>query len=133
VAGGIAAAVTGPTGWERGSWVAAFLVLVTGVGQIGLGAGQALIAALPIAPRRLVVQAGALDLGSALVILGTLLMTPAAVTLGGLVLAVGLVAFATVARQDSAQHRWVDRTYTTLLTVLIVSTPVGLALAWARA
>ena len=39
VAGGMAAAVTGPMQWGHGSWVAAFLVLVAGAAQIGIGAG----------------------------------------------------------------------------------------------
>ena len=49
IGGGIAAAVTGPTDWKRGSWVAAFLVLVVGVGQIGIASGQALLACGPSA------------------------------------------------------------------------------------
>jgi hypothetical protein len=41
VAGGLIAAVTGPTEWGHGSWVAAFLVLVGGVAQVGMGLAQA--------------------------------------------------------------------------------------------
>lgn len=41
VAGGLVAAVTGPTNWDRGAWVANFLVLVAGVAQIGIDASQA--------------------------------------------------------------------------------------------
>ena len=48
VAGGVVAAVTGPTDWDHGSWVAAFLVLVAGVAQLGVGAGQAQL--VPVAP-----------------------------------------------------------------------------------
>ncbi|HRW41812.1 MAG TPA: hypothetical protein P5193_09740, partial [Microthrixaceae bacterium] len=44
VAGGAVAAVTRPTGFELGPWLAAFLVLVGGVAQIALGAGQAWVA-----------------------------------------------------------------------------------------
>ena len=43
ISGGLVAAITGPTSWQHGSWVAAFLVLVVGVGQIGIASGQALV------------------------------------------------------------------------------------------
>ena len=39
--GGAVAAVSDPFSFEQGSWLAAFLVLVGGVVQIALGAGQA--------------------------------------------------------------------------------------------
>ena len=44
VGGGLVAAATGPTGFERGSWLAAYLVLVGGVAQVVLGAGQSWLA-----------------------------------------------------------------------------------------
>lgn len=44
VAGGLVAAVSGPTDFEQGSWLAAYLVLVGGVAQMVLGAGQAWLA-----------------------------------------------------------------------------------------
>ena len=47
IAGGLVAAVSAPAGWEHGSWAAAYLVLVTGVAQIGLGAAQAALVAAP--------------------------------------------------------------------------------------
>ena len=48
VVGGLVAAATGPTGFEDGSWVAAYLVLVGGVAQIALGVGQQLVGALAV-------------------------------------------------------------------------------------
>jgi hypothetical protein len=33
VAGGLAAAVTGPTGWDHGAWIAASIVLTFALGQ----------------------------------------------------------------------------------------------------
>lgn len=134
VAGGLAAAVTGPTGWEHGSWVAAFLVLVTGVGQIGLGAGQALLADRPPGSRRLAGEVALLNAGSVLVIAGTLAAVPAVVTAGTLALAGALVMFAGTPRRHDPGHdgrrAWPRWAYTGLLAVLLVSSPIGLVLTW---
>lgn len=132
VAGGVAAALTAPTDWHHGSWVAAFLVLVVGIGQIGLGAGQALLAETP-SRRRLVAETALFNAGCAVVIAGTLASVPAAVSGGGAMLVGGLVAFARVPRRSQVAHRWPARVYALLLVVLVVSTPVGLALSWIRA
>jgi hypothetical protein len=133
VAGGICAAVTGPTGWGHGSWVAAFLVLVVGAGQLGLAVGQAVLAAHPTTRRRRAAQAVAFDAGAALVVAGTLVAAPVAVTAGGLVFLAALVSFVPATRHRAAPVGWPARAYTSLLVVLIASTPIGLALAWLRA
>lgn len=134
IAGGLAAAVTRPAGWSDGSWVAAYLVLVTGVGQIGLGVGQSLLAQRP-SRARLAAQLVLLNAGSALVVLGTLVDQPPVVTAGGVVLVAGLVLFATAPRRDGRldRVRGVLGLYLGLLAVLIVSIPIGLALSWIRA
>jgi len=133
VAGGVVAAITGPTGWDDGSWVAAFAVLVTGVGQIGLGAGQLLLAGPRVSGRQIVGEVAAINGGSCLVIIGTLTSTPVVVTLGGLVLVAGLVVFAVAARGGLTTRHWVRSAYLGLLAVLVFSTPIGLVLAWLRA
>lgn len=132
VGGGIAAAVTGPTDWSDGSWVAAYLVLVVGVAQIGLGVGQATLAADAPADRRLVTQLVLVNGGSLAVVVGTLATMPIVVTVGGLVLVAGLITFAVAPRRPDGPQ-WVRLGYLTILTVLIVSIPIGLALAWVRA
>lgn len=132
VGGGLAAAVTGPTEWSDGSWVAAYLVLVVGVAQIGLGVGQATLAAAPPADRRLVTQLVLVNGGSLAVIVGTLATMPIVVTVGGLVLVTGLITFVLTPRRPDGPQ-WVRLGYLAILTVLIVSIPVGLALAWVRA
>jgi hypothetical protein len=133
IAGGIAAAVTGPTGWERGSWVAAFLVLVVGVGQIGLGAGQAIFAAGPPSRRRIAIQVAMLNVGSLCVLTGTLAAAPGVVTAGGLTFAGALVMFVRTPQRRGDRWAGLSHAYTALLVVLLVSTPIGLALAWFRA
>lgn len=130
VAGGIVAAVTGPTGWDDGSWVAAFLVLVVGVGQIGLGAAQA--ASADVARRVVTAQIVAYNVGSALVLVATLAGSPAVVTLGGVVLVGALAGFLASARRSDSRS-WVARVQMALLVVLLVSVPIGIALSWVRA
>ncbi len=132
IAGGIAAAVTGPTGWEHGSWVAAFMVLVTGVGQIGLGIGQAFLSEVQPSAIRVAVEATTLNAGAALVVAGTLASHSWLVSIGALVFASALVVFALTTWSHETRHRWVGAAYVTLLVVLIMSTPVGIALSWAR-
>jgi hypothetical protein len=131
VAGGLAAAVTGPTEWGHGSWTAAFLVLVMGVAQIGLGAGQARLAAAPPSMDLAVRQCALWNGGGLAVIAGTLLTAPVAVSIGSAALfaALGLSAFAV---RRTGEKSALLLLYRTLLIVLLVSIPIGTALAWVR-
>jgi hypothetical protein len=132
VAGGLVAAVSRPFGWEQGPWVAAFLVLVTGIGQAGAGIGQAALADAPVAARRLRAEVLLWNVACGAVIGGTLAGLPAIVTGGGVLLAVALVCFATIP-VGGGGARWVQHAYRGLLWVLVISTPVGLVLSWVRA
>lgn len=131
VAGGMAAAVTGPTDWSHGSWVAAFLVLVAGVAQIGLGAGQAQLAPAVATIRLAAVECVLWNVGCVAVVAGTLLSAPIAVTIGSAPL-VAALAMATFAVRGAGRQRLLLALYRALLVVLLVSIPVGSALAWSR-
>lgn len=133
VAGGLVAAVTGPTGWSDGSWVAAFLVLVVGVAQIGIGAGQAYLAVTTRTLAFVAVQAVMWNLGCATVIAGTLLPSPATVAVGSAPLvAVLVLSMVAIRDQFGAQRSVVLVGYRLLLLVVLVSVPIGVALAFAR-
>ena len=132
ILGGIVAAVTGPTGWSDGSWVAAFLVLVMGVGQIGLGVGQAFVGPRPPTRRTVVIESTLWNLGSLTVIAGTLMAAPLLVSFGGLALVIALTLLARVVRTANQHGEWLGRAYRSLVLVLLVSIPVGIALAWVR-
>lgn len=135
IGGGIAAAVTGPTDWSYGSWCAAFLVLVVGVAQLGLGAGQASLAPSATSPRLVLAEALAWNLGSAGVIAGTLVGSPALVSAASLVFlaAIALATFAVRGRPTLGGPARIALTvYRMLLLVLLVSTPVGIALSFIR-
>lgn len=135
IGGGVAAAVTRPTDWHLGSWCAAFLVLVVGVAQIGLGAGQAALS--PTAATRSLVLAEFLawNLGSAAVIVGTLVDSPAVVSIGSIVFLAAIALATFGARGHSGltgRARLLLHAFRALLVLLLVSTPIGIVLSWLR-
>jgi hypothetical protein len=136
VTGGLAAAVTGPTGWDDGSWVAAYLVLVAGVAQIGLGAGRAALAPRVPSTRRVTAEWIAWNAGNAGVVGGTLVDVPTVVSSGGALLVAALVLFTIATWGRSAPvagpSRWPRRAFLALEVVLLVSIPIGLTLSWWR-
>ena len=131
-AGGLVAAVTGPTHWDNGSWVAAFLVLVAGVAQIGVAAGQAQLAPIAATTAFTAAECASWNAGCMTILAGTLLSSPVAVSIGSalLVAALGMSAFAI--RGSGCQPRLLLWLYRALLIVLVVSIPIGIALSWAR-
>ena len=111
--------------------MAAFLVLVTGVAQIGLGACQSQLS--PVAPSVgfAAVECALWNGGCLAVVAGTLLSNPVAVSVGSglLVAALGVSMFAV---RGIGGQPLLLRLYRALLIVLLVSIPIGTALAWTR-
>lgn len=132
IAGGLVAAVTRPTGFEPGSWLAAYLVLVGGVAQIALGVGQAWLAGEP--PRQAEVRAEVVtwNLAVASTVAGTLVPAPILTTLGGIATVVALGRFLAGVRTVGVASRTARTLYRGFAAIVLVSTPVGLALAWIR-
>ena len=131
VGGGLVAAVTRPTHFTLGPWVAAFLVLVVGVAQIALGAGQAWLA--DQRPTEAVVRAelATWNLGAVATLGGSIGEVPLVTTVGGLVTVVALACFLRATWAGTGGPRWAQSTYVAGVAVLLVSTPIGVALAWA--
>ncbi|NYF97085.1 hypothetical protein [Janibacter cremeus] len=127
VLGGLVAAVTGPAGWAKGSWAAAYLVLVVGVAQYVMGRmrpGDA-------RPDRAGwAQLAGWNLGSFLVVGGTLAATPLLVDLGSVLLVVALVLALLAALPG--RSGLVGHAYLAMLLVLAVSIPVGIVLSHLR-
>jgi hypothetical protein len=132
IAGGLVAAVTRPTGFEMGSWLAAYLVLVGGVAQIALGVGQAALAQLspPSATVRAEVVSWNLGLGATMI--GSLASLPVVTSLGAVATIAALVLFLRGVRGRATEARRWRLLYGGVILVVLVSTPIGLALAWAR-
>lgn len=136
VAGGLVAAATAPVPSEKGSWVAAYLVLVGGVAQIAFGVGLAAFGRL-VPARTVGAEALCWNAGNALVVAGTLAGVPALADVGGVLLLAALVllvpSLRTPAGSVAARARWLLYAYRVVVLVLLVSIPVGLALAAFRA
>lgn len=131
IAGGLVAAVTGPTGFAEGAWMAAYLVLVPGVAQLGLGVGQALLAVAIPSTRYRQGQFVGYNLGCLAVVVGTLTGTVAIVMAGGALLCIALVLFLR-AVDRSSEHLTCLRLYRILAVVLTASILVGLVLSLLR-
>jgi hypothetical protein len=132
IAGGIVAAVTRPTGFELGSWLAAYLVLVGGVAQIAFGVGQAWLADGPPRPGEVRAELTAWNAGVGATVIGTLVPVPIVTTLGGVATVVAIVLFSSGVRLPGLAPRWARSLYLGVAAIVLMSTPVGLALAWIR-
>jgi hypothetical protein len=133
VAGGLVAAVARPTKFADGSWLAAYLVLVGGVSQIALGTGQGVLARRAPSTRLVAAEVAAWNLGLLAVTLGTLAPAVILTALGGLATAVALAWFLSGVRQSgTVLPTGVLHLYRGLAAFVLVSTPVGLLLAWSR-
>jgi hypothetical protein len=132
VAGGLVAAVTHPTGFELGSWTAAYLVLVGGVAQATLGGAQAWLARG--APSSSVVRLELVLWNSsvAAVLVGTLAGLPWVTSLGGVVVVAALVVFLVGVPLSPVSPRWAVAVFRGLILFVLLSAPVGLVLAWIR-
>lgn len=131
VLGGLVAAVASPLQFEKGSWLAAYLVLVAGVAQCVLSKQDQLVG-LPTASGRLAWTTPSLwVVGNVLVVSGALLSAPFVTDLGGLLLCAALV-LATLGTRGAPHvgRAWLLRAW---YIALAVSIPVGLVLTHLRA
>jgi hypothetical protein len=132
IAGGLVAAVSRPTEFELGSWVAAYLVLVGGVAQVSLGVGRAWLAWDAARPRRTLAEAALWNVGLAGTLVGSLRPAFGATAVGGAFTAAALVSFLLGIRRTRPGQPVLSVVYRGLVGLIIMSTPVGVALAWAR-
>jgi len=138
IAGGLASAAIAPRPTEHGAWAVAYLVLICGVAQAALGAGQGTLAVTPVTPRLVGAELFGWNLGNAAVIAGTLSNTHVVVYIGGAILVVVLALFVYGVRGSDAtdavvaQASWVVNTLRALVIVLLISIPIGLVLATLR-
>jgi len=133
VGGGLVAAMTALDPSEHGSWAAAYLVLVGGVAQIGLAAGQAVFSP-SVSARLVAAQLIGWNVGNVAVLGGTLLGLTALTDAGGGLLVATLALFAHAvhagtAPRETGRRRWPLRGYRLLVLIVLVSTPIGLVFA----
>ncbi len=131
IAGGFVAAVTAHAPSENATWTAAYLVLVAGVAQIVLGAGQAWLADRLPSSRWLVGELAAWNLGNGAVIAGTVSGLTPVVDVGGALLILALVLLLAAVR-GAGRTGWLLAVYRGVAAIVLVSIPVGLMLAELR-
>ena len=135
VLGGLVAAVTGPLGLDRGSWLAAYLVLVCGVGTAAIGTMQSGPGSASVSSSMARFQLACWVIGNVAVIGGTLGAVGAILDIGAALLVAALViALLRTAGSGPATAlgpwpRSLLWAYRCLLVVLIGSAPIGVVLA----
>jgi hypothetical protein len=97
-AGGVVAAVTAHAPSRALMWMVAFLVLVVGIAQAALGAGQTWLAASTPSLRLVALQCVLFNLGSVGVIAGRLMSSASLVASGTVVFVLALLLFLTGTR-----------------------------------
>ncbi len=132
VAGGVLAAATAYYPSFHASWATAYLVLVVGVAQVGLGVGQAFMAERVPAAATVMSEFLLFNLGNAAVLIGSMLDSNWLTDVGGLLLLPPLVMMLLSVRRRSPGPRWAVVAYRALMVVLLVSIPTGLVLARLR-
>jgi hypothetical protein len=130
LAGGMVAALTGPLGLAKGSWAAAYLVLVCGAASCAIGAAEDRLLRRAMTAASAWAQAGAWAAGNTAVIAGTLTRLPAVVDAGAALLAAALGV--ALARTRGAAPGLATQAYRFALIALLLSIPVGMALAHLR-
>lgn len=136
IAGGLLAAATAYVTTQKTAWATAYIVLVGGVAQIGLGLGVAWLA--PTASRRAAWWSWACwNIGNAGILAGQLTGLIALTDIGAGWLVAGLVMVLVVVRTRHTQqgrpvappHPGVLGAFRALVLVLAVTMPIGIVLA----
>lgn len=131
VAGGVlASAIAAPAPTRHGVWAVAYLVLVLGVGQLVIGAGQALLAAAPPTPGRAAITAAAFNVSGAAIVLGVVTDRVVVFEVGSALLFVVLAECLYRVRR-SARRGWVLWAYRLFIAALMVSIPIGMLITTA--
>lgn len=136
IGGGLLAAATAYVTTQKTAWATAYVVLVGGVAQIGLGAAVAWLA--PVASRRAAWWAfGGWNLGNAGVLTGQLTGTVVLTDLGTALLVAALVLVLVAVRSRhrtdpgaaDAAHPAVLHLFRALVVLLVITMPIGVVLA----
>ncbi|MEO7068327.1 MAG: hypothetical protein ABI114_15565 [Rhodanobacter sp.] len=130
VGGGLTSAALAHQPTLHAMWLVAYLVLVVGVSQWLLGAGQSWLAKLPPSPALVAGECVLFNVANVLVMAGTLAAHPAWVNVGALILVLALVLFLFGVR-CAPRGGWVYG-YRTVVVLLAGSAGVGVLLTMLR-
>lgn len=131
IAGGVLAAALAHAPTRLAMWLVAYLVLVVGVAQAALAAGQVWLAPVPPSRGLMLGQWLSFNVANGLVAGGTLLAQRAWVTGGTLLMVAALALFLRGVRD--AASGWPVRVYRALVCLLGCSALIGVGLALLRA
>lgn len=129
VAGGLVAAVNGATPFAHGSWLAAYLVLVGGIAQLGLGVGCLLLPRADRSKTLRQVQLLLWNVGILTVAGGVLANLYGVVVTGSLVVAGALASFAGASGAPRKRGRTRVIVYRAVIGLLAISVVIGALLA----
>ncbi|HET6633378.1 MAG TPA: hypothetical protein VFG73_11840 [Rhodanobacteraceae bacterium] len=129
-AGGLVAAAIAHAPGQRLVWMVAYLVLVVGMAQAALGAGQAWLAAAAPSPRLVTAQCAVFNAGNLGVIAGTLLSLLPLVAVGSALFAIGLGLFLVGLR--GSRRGWPLLVCRLVVAISCAGAVVGLALSIVR-
>lgn len=132
VAGGLVAAVHSASPFAHGSWLAAYLVLVCGVAQIGLGVGRLALPAPAPSAWLWRLQIICWNSGNVAVMGGVLVGSSAAVFVGSVPLLVALGSFGVGVRAARRRARARTLAYDAFVLMLAFSVAIGCVLAGAE-
>lgn len=132
IVGGLVAAATRPLDLAKGSWLAAYLVLVVGVALVVIGAAQQQLTT-EVAPRKRSWQLIGWGVANTLVVAGSLESIPAITDAGSALLFATLGLTAWIGWPLLRTRRVSAYLYIAVLIILAVSVPIGSVLAHAGA
>ncbi|WP_313814579.1 hypothetical protein [Glutamicibacter sp.] len=127
ITGGLISAVTGPLDLDKGSWAAAYLVLVAGVVQYVVSMQEQLLNAPPRGSSILWLRTLLWAVGNTLVIAGALLEFQWLIIVGGAVLV--FVLLMCLAHSRGAKRTALAWCARVVYLVVILSVPIGVFLA----
>lgn len=132
ILGGLVAAVTGPLDLSKGSWAAAYLVLVAGAAQVVMGSARQRWQRSGSDAQGWA-QFALWNLGNIAVITGTVTGSTVVVLVGAALLVIALVlALLATFRLRGEPDRMLLLCFRVLLVLLTISIPVGVALSAIR-
>lgn len=126
IGGGLLSAALAPNASYHGSWAVAYIVLVIGVAQIMLGAGQAYVTDGAVSQPTVLAELTGWNLASVATVLGTVLDVTAVLYVGAVLQLAILTTFLYCVR--NGRRGAVLIIMRALIAIMLVSVPIGLVL-----
>lgn len=129
IAGGLLSAAFAFSPSYTASWAVAYLVLVAGVAQLALGAGQAWLAEKPPSKSLIIAEILIFNLANIATLFGTIISSLALVYFGAVLMIVSLALFLWGVWIADRKHLLLSYTYRAIVFALMISAGIGLVIA----